>query len=311
MEHYITLFNRTYLPQGLALIRSLSAVTNQYVLWVVCMDDTTFSVLSQLCGDEIRPLRLEDVETDELKRVKSDRTLGEYCWTLTPFLPQQVFTRDPSAKRVTYLDADLFFVDDPRLILSEFNDSPASVLITEHAFAPNYDDSPAVGKYCVQFVSFERKGSEALLSRWQSQCLHWCYNRVEVDRFGDQKYLDDWPRVFPQEVHVLKQRGMAQGPWNASRFPHSEAVFYHMMGVRIYSRHRVSLGHYPIPRPTMQWLYGRYMIELRKSVTQLTERGLEIELQAPKPNFDDFIRMPLRWVKRSWMSNRSNQRLNF
>jgi hypothetical protein len=88
-------------------------------------------------------------------------------------------------------------------------------------------------------------------------------------------------------------------------------VFFHMMGVRIYSDHRVSVGHYPIPRPTMQWVYVAYMAELRASVELMASVGLRAKPQARRPSPEDYLRTPFRWIKRSWMSNRSNQRLNF
>ena len=52
-----------------------------------------------------------------LLAVKPGRTRAEYCWTMTPFACQAVFDRDPSSARATYVDADVFFFDDPRVLL--------------------------------------------------------------------------------------------------------------------------------------------------------------------------------------------------
>ena len=57
----------------------------------------------------MRLLNLSEIETETLKKLKEERTKGEYCWTLTPFVPKFVFDSDNSVEQVTYLDADVWF----------------------------------------------------------------------------------------------------------------------------------------------------------------------------------------------------------
>ncbi len=94
----------------------------------------------------VRLLDLEKLETPALLQVKQDRTIVEYCWTLTPFAPRFVF------------DADLWFRKNPAPIFCEFDESGKQVLITDHAYAPEYDQSATSGQYCVQFITFNREG---------------------------------------------------------------------------------------------------------------------------------------------------------
>jgi hypothetical protein len=74
----------------------------------------------------------------------------------------------------------------------------------------------------VQFVTFKRdeRGLKAL-KWWRNACLEWCYNRFENGRFGDQKYLDDWPARF-EGVHVLKHFGGGLAPWNMQQYSFEE-----------------------------------------------------------------------------------------
>ena len=87
MEHYVTLFDSFFLPQGLALHRSMERHVSPYTLWILCVDDKAHEVLSLLSLPNVRLLKLSDLETPDLLRVKPARSIAEYCWTLTPFAP--------------------------------------------------------------------------------------------------------------------------------------------------------------------------------------------------------------------------------
>ena len=219
MEHFVTIFNSLFLPQGLALHRSMERHVQEYTLWILCVDDVAYDVLHKLVLPNVRLLELAKLETVELLRVKQDRTIAEYCWTLTPFAPRFVFDADLSVARVTYIDADLWFRKSPAIVFNEFEASGKYVLITDHGYAPEYDFSASSGQYCVQFMTFTRVGGEAVRKWWEEKCIEWCYAREDDGRFGDQKYLDDWPERFLHSVHVLVQQDLMQAPWNATRFP--------------------------------------------------------------------------------------------
>jgi hypothetical protein len=276
MEHFVTLFDGAFIPQGLALYRSMRRHLDAFTLWVLCVDDLAFDALQRLQLPHVRGMRLADFETEALLAVKGVRSRGEYCWTLTPFSVDFVFSQDDSIARVTYLDADVWFAHSPRRIFEEFDAAGKSVLITPHGYAPEYDQSDATGAFCVQFVVFERTRSADLRRQWQSQCLAWCYARSEHGKFGDQKYLDSWPRDFPDQVHVGSQLQSFQAPWNASRFAPSECCLFHFHGLRLMSRDRVLLsGHYRLPYSTYRILYLPYLDDLAHGLSLLRDAGFQ------------------------------------
>lgn len=280
MEHYVTLFDAFFLPQGLALYRSLQRLQEPFTLWVLCMDERVSESLAQLNLPSLRLLSLSQVETPELLKVKPRRTRAEYCWTLTPFTPAFVFQEDPSVNRVTYLDADLWIYRSPKEIFSELERSGKSVLITEHAYHPRYDMSLTSGKYCVQFMTFERGRCERVRKWWEERCIEWCFDRFEPGRFGDQKYLDDWSDRFPEDVHVLEESAWARAPWNAIRFLGEGLVFFHFHGLRI-SRVGILSGSYPIPRSVRRLLYAPYKEDLAWGLSRMSEIGMNTPIQAP------------------------------
>lgn len=279
MEHYVTLFDTLFLPQGLALHSSLERHAGPYVLWIVCVDDATHDILGRLALTNVELLRLADVETPELRRVKPDRSRAEYCWTLTPFTPRWVCEADPTVRRVTYVDADLWFLQSPSPIFRELELSGKHVLITEHAYAPEHDRSATSGRYCVQFMVFARDGSERVRLWWEHRCVEWCYARSENGKFGDQKYLDDWPERFGDSVHVLQHTEWTRAPWNASASPCYDSVFFHFHGLRLLGDDKVNLGGYPLSPQLIRDIYVPYLRDLAGAIGALRKAGFEPRVQ--------------------------------
>jgi len=269
-EHYVTLFDSYFLPQGLALNESLESKAGDFILWVICVDDKTKDVLDALEKSTVRTIALAEVETPSLLSVKQNRTRAEYCWTLSPFTAKWVFERDPEIARVTYIDADMYLFKSPRPIFREFEESGKAVLITEHAYDAEYDQTAYSGQYCVQFMIFKRNICEPVRQWWEDKCVEWCYSRLEDGKFGDQKYLDDWPERFPDHVHVLSQLDILLGPYNAKRFPYSRAIAYHFSGVKILNGNEIMLhSSYKIPAATEENLYIPYTKAIQRQLEKL------------------------------------------
>ena len=297
VEHFVTLFNSLFLPQGLALHISMERHVRAYILWILCVDDEAYEVLGRLDLPNVRRLKLSDLETPELLEVKPTRTVGEYCWTLTPFAPRFVFEADPNVMRVTYIDADLWFRKHPKPLFDELDVSGKPVLVTDHAYAPEYDQSALSGQYCVQFMTFIPGRSEHVRKWWEDRCIEWCFARFEDGKFGDQKYLDDWPMRFSDDVHVLRDKELALAPWNAFRFPYSSAVFYHFHGLRLLSKNRVETGNYVLPIPLRLNVYQTYFADLRNAVKQLESVGF---ILLPQAKSVSAVRCYYRKLRRFW-----------
>lgn len=307
MEHYVTLFDCLYLPQGLALHMSMERYLESYTLWILCVDDRVHELLTKLALPNVNLLKLSELETDELKQVKSKRNKGEYCWTLTPFAPNFVFTASPDAARVTYVDADLWFRKSPAPIFREFENAGKDVLITDHAYAPEYDQSATSGQYCVQFITFTRSRGERVRKWWEERCIEWCFDRFEDGKFGDQKYLDDWPERFREHVHVLSNQELTLAPWNATRFPYGQCAIWHFHGLKIMKTldqsYAVDFGAYPLPKVTRDKVYAPYMEDLGRAIKLVTGAGGIVIAQA-RYSLKDRIRSMLSGLyQQTWRFN--------
>jgi hypothetical protein len=290
-EHFVTLFDSSFLPQGMALAGSLRAHFPDSLLWVIAMDQGVESSLERLRLPGVRVIPLRDIEDARLAVVKGGRTAREYCWTVTSFTFDAVFERCPQAPRVTYLDADLFFFASPLPLLRELEESGAAVLVTEHNFDPAYDKSGIVGRFCVQFLAVDRaERGRAVLRWWQERVLEWCFDRREPGRFGDQKYLDAWPGLFGKDVHVLRDVASALAPWNIRMETRKAAgmvkpVFYHFHSFRVTSskRARSVEGGYSVPR-SARWLYREYAGAVGRSLSRMEGAGVAFTVDARHPS---------------------------
>lgn len=285
MEHYVTLFDSLFLPQGLALHMSMERHAGSYTLWILCVNDEAFQILNRLCLPNVRLLQLNQLETIELKNVKNSRSKGEYCWTLTPFAPRFVFESDPTVTRVTYVDADIWLRKSPSPIFEELEKSTKYVLITDHSYAPEYDLSATSGQYCVQFMTFYKEEGEVVRKWWEERCIEWCFARSEDGKFGDQMYLDDWPNRFKNLVHVLEHKEWTQAPWNATQYPFSQGIFYHFQGLRILHDRKIDFGSiYGLPRVLINNIYHPYVRDISKAKTILNNVDFDIIPQAIEQN---------------------------
>jgi len=215
-----TLFNSYYLDKGLALYESLVRTTNDLHLYILAMDDRCYDILCDLNYQEVIPICLKDFENEELLSVKPLRSVGEYCWTCTPWLIDYIMTRF-SIVYCTYVDADMFFYSDPSVIITEMKDKDASVQVVEHRF-DSYSAKRSerkVGKYCVEFNTFKNDfNGRSLLNLWKYQCLNKCTIKEGKGRYwGDQKYLDFWVEDYPFVIST-EHIGLGLAPWNITTY---------------------------------------------------------------------------------------------
>jgi hypothetical protein len=213
--HFCTYFDRGFLPQGLALWRSMQAHDPEAVLWVLALDNITAEALRHLGGTNLRVVPLAELEAGDpaLAAVKPRRPGVDYIFTLSPCLPHWLMQSQPGIDRITYLDADMLFFSNPQPIFDEMG--AASVFLTAHRFPgflrAHYERH---GVYNVGVLSWRRDPQGlACLDWWRDSCLDWCHDRVEAGRYADQKYLEEWPRRFTGVVEG-RHPGVNLAPWN-------------------------------------------------------------------------------------------------
>ncbi len=273
------------------MYESLKEHCSAFHLYIFAFDDLTESILKDLKLEYVTVVSLAEFETEKLLEVKKERTKAEYCWTCTPSVISFSIEKY-NIQNCTYLDSDLCFFSNPAVLVSELDQNNKNVLITEHRFSflPRLYEEKRAGRFCVQFVTFRNEpNSLKILEKWRQQCIDWCYARHEDGKFGDQKYLDEWPSEY-SNIHILQHQGGGVAPWNLQlyRFKKTgssldgltrktkvpfKVVFYHFQYVKFLLDRNYDIGWYYISSRNKKLFYTPYL-----------EKIIDVELRLSKLN---------------------------
>lgn len=253
-----TLYNSLYLDKGLVLFDSLKECATDFELYVLCMDDRCYEVLSDLKDNGLKPILLKDIENDAMLAAKANRSVAEYCWTCSSRLIQYLL-EEYSPASCTYIDADMYFFNDPRCLIEEMEKAGKSAMVVPHRFPKNTEYmADTIGTYCVEFNTFlNNKEGKIILNHWHRLCLECCSNLGDGIHWGDQKYLDILVQEYPDQVHVCKHVGAGIAPWNIMRYSgidgnyitkykdtgiSSNIVFYHYQALSYIGENWIETG---------------------------------------------------------------------
>lgn len=291
MRHYCTLFDRSYLAKGLVMIESLMKHSSEeFKLHVLTMDHETNRLLYEFQFSNVRLMWLTYFEQAlNLQPMKENRTWKEYCWTCASSLMEYLM---PWVGEVTYLDADLIFFSDPKVIHDEI--AEREIAITPHRFPARLKSKEINGRYNVAWVTAKPTAAGMkCISTWARNCRDWCFARNEGIKFGDQRYLDTWETDFPHRVCSISNIGANLAPWNAEQYEITAGplvdgkpvVFYHLHEFQ----NEQKLTGYPVSEGQRRHIYRPYIDawqEAHAKIAAIEERLAEerrmIEMQGQR-----------------------------
>lgn len=244
-RHYCCYFDHRYLPRGIVMMRSIRAFNPNSHFFILALDEKCERLLNELGSDAVTVIPLRELEAadPELAAVKTTRTLIEYYFTCSPCFPNYVFAKHGrDIAMLSYVDADTLFFADPEIVFEEIGD--ASVAITPHRFSPERASLVRYGRFNVGWISWRNDAvGRRCLADYRADCLAWCHDRIDGDRYADQKYLDQWPSRYPGRVKELDHPGVNAAAWNINNHVLSEVdgvfllddrrlVFWHYHGLK-------------------------------------------------------------------------------
>lgn len=213
-RHFCTFFDKNYLSRGLALYDSLRTHCPDFHWYVLCLDDATYDYLQARALPRVSLVKRSTLEAADppLAATQPTRSLVEYYFTITPAWIRYALDYFPDVDLITYVDADFRFFSSPEPLFEELG--ARSIGVVEHRYPPANRHLAKWGRFNVGWLSFRRdQQGRACIEWWRERCIEWCYDRIEGDKFADQKYLEQWPRLFSQ-LAILQHNGVSVAPWN-------------------------------------------------------------------------------------------------
>jgi hypothetical protein len=181
---------------------------------VVCHDAETEKLALDLNFPPSAVIKLSALllKYPELAEAKEDRSGIEFIFCLTPYVIRYILDVIEYGE-VVYIDADMQVTGTPENLFLETRESDFA--ITSHNFLPRLQELSEFGRFNVGVI-FVRSSSESnnLLIWWSKKCIEsTSIHSTNPDVFGDQKYLDQFPKIYP-ELTVYENPGINSAPWN-------------------------------------------------------------------------------------------------
>ncbi len=317
---FCTLFDSNYLDKGLVLYDSMQAHIPAFRLYVIAFDETCYETLRAENRPDLIPVRLADLEAAYpcLLAAKADRNTVEYNWTCSSWSIKYVLEHC-GEEICTYIDADMYFFSSPEAVFRTMRSRDCSVIVVPHRFhsdAYEKTEGPKTGFYCVEFNTFVRDArGTAALDWWAGQCCRWCHYTIpSLDQwYGDQKYLNEFPRKFPG-VYVCDHYGVGLGPWNDNRMDLAPGpgpltlvdkasrktyplVVYHFAGVRFLSEHWLQVSSRMSSKKLHQAVFDPYIAKILAKRDYLSRTyGLEVPKARKLPAGNLLLRLYQQYV---------------
>jgi hypothetical protein len=285
-----TFANAKYLPQLLSMLESFEKNVESSRIAVVALDKETSKSVRQLKFSHVDIFSITDLEmhVPQLSVAINDRSLSEYFFTLTSALPFFLFKVYPRHEFVVYIDADLFFFNNPEKCITSLNDKD-NVLLTSHNFAIKNSALKVYGEFNTGFVAFRNNIYGTRVARWWlEKCLEWCKDLTEGGRFADQKYLEGFSNIAPGVV-TSQDFGLNLGPWglnslsditskNNSVYVNSQPlVAFHFSGLqwnRIFAILGLSPYRYRVSKLVYGLVYAPYLRSIHRWETYLLNNNV-------------------------------------
>jgi hypothetical protein len=281
--NFCTITGKDYMVKVIALHRSLQKHTDRFIHWICCIDAAAYATLEKMKLANAVLVKVEELEDDRLRKLKSERKTSEYCWTIKSVLVEYVLEKG-KVDSIVYLDGDVFFFSDPKAIFDEWGDYSAYICPQR-----DMDWVEAIyGKYQAGIIGFKNDsyGLQSL-KWWKNSCMDWCSAVPGPGTFGDQKYLETIVTAFPN-IKVSNHLGVDAAPWNSVYNPYNnfsiypkegyvyindcKLVAFHFACLAMYNENEFelwSLDTLSINWMIMNEIYMPYLVKLREAMEEI------------------------------------------
>ena len=284
MNYFCTYFDHNYLSKFLTLKASLDQYKNENTFFILSLDNLVSDFFQKNNFKNVQLINLIDLEAEyaDLLVAKKNRSLIEYYFTLSPFLPQYIYKKF-NISQVSYLDADFYFFKNPNKFINQNLDFSV-VLIKQ-------ESNPIYGFYNVGWIlfNFNHQETKEIVKEWGVQCLNSCYDvpNKKKNLYADQKYLDNWPKKL-KKIKIVYPEYTCLSPWDNNRVIEKNIqsmISFHFHGLEIADDYLVtgfSKYNKKISKKIIKNIYVPYLLQLSVIEKKYNLRGFSIRHNSRK-----------------------------
>ena len=296
----VAYIDANYLPKFLICYKSLQEhFKNQFVMHLHCFDNTTYNILKEYNLPNLVLYSKDEFEVPEVIAQKQNKKSYEYYWTYTPIVLDQIMRQIPENDLAVYMDTDMMFFHSPQVIFDELEDKDVLIQPNNFSVKERWQFDP-IGYYCTSFNVFRNNdNSRSIIDEWKQECINWCGASFDTGQFGDQKYMDFW-RDKHKNVRETTVVGANVAPWNIHKYDVStraNGVFVNNNPLIYYHYHAFKMSfddltymiegdrdnHYDIREDAVKNIYGPYIEEYKKVLTELKRNLLFMQYVGKNP----------------------------
>jgi len=276
VRRFCTYFDGRYAARALVMLRSLCDVVEDAEVWALGLDDRALA-LAPRAPRAVRFVPLDEL-LDANAALASSRAarLAERGWLMTvkPAWLAFVLDKTPAGESLTYVDADMTFLESPAAVIDE---AAASIVLSPQRFSKGAAPELFWGRFNAGWLGVRHDATgRAFLEAWQEDCR----GRMSP-QYSNQKFLDRAFVVYP-DVRVLDHPGVNLAHWNVAGVLVSESegrvlvdgrplVAYHMAGLfpLLFGRCATGIRGRVLGGTLRDRVYAPYLRRLRGAAAEL------------------------------------------
>lgn len=235
MIHLTTVSDYNYLTKGIALYESLLNTSDDFVLHYLCVDDKTYDKLIECDFDKLIVYNINDLLNDDKSLMKlKDSDYRYFCWSLASYFTNNLMIKLDSP--LIYIDSDIYFhksIDELYSLMKL-----ESIGLFKHR---QFNTERPEGAYNVGVCYFNNDiNGKAILNWWADAVLHKKY--PELATCGDQKYLDNFTKLCPEDLFFDESEVGHGAPWlwqlyDYSKFNENGNIIWNGVEQKLYFTH--------------------------------------------------------------------------
>ncbi len=207
MINICTVSDKNYLAKGLTLYESLKKF-DIIKLHYLCIDDFTFDKISSLNDSNLIPYNVKTLLVDDKDLYKLFNEEYKYfCWSLASYFTNYIMSKENVP--LFYIDSDIYFHDSIKKIIDVIGEKDLGIF-RHRQFELNQNRPEGLFNVGVLFFRNSDIGKHIL--KW------WAYVVLKkqipnLATCGDQKYLDEFPNMCPDELIYIDEKIGHGAPW--------------------------------------------------------------------------------------------------